>query len=92
VRGWTDAGEHQELRRIVGASAMAALGDRSDHLPRGKVLGGSSSINAMIFQPSVSQLTACRTTKFSEFSSGDIFDLRRKLLHPVDAWRQSVYP
>lgn len=29
---------------------MAALGDRSDYLPRGKVLGGSSSINAMIFQ------------------------------------------
>ena len=29
---------------------MAALGNRSDYLPRGKVLGGSSSINAMIFQ------------------------------------------
>jgi choline dehydrogenase len=29
---------------------MAELGGRSDYLPRGKVLGGSSSINAMIFQ------------------------------------------
>jgi choline dehydrogenase len=29
---------------------MAALGGRSDYLPRGKVLGGSSSVNAMIFQ------------------------------------------
>lgn len=29
---------------------MSALGGRSDYLPRGKVLGGSSSINAMIFQ------------------------------------------
>jgi choline dehydrogenase len=29
---------------------MAALGNRSDYLPRGKVLGGSSSVNAMIFQ------------------------------------------
>ena len=29
---------------------MAAFGDRSDYLPRGKVLGGSSSVNAMIFQ------------------------------------------
>jgi choline dehydrogenase len=29
---------------------MAALGGRSDYLPRGKVLGGCSSINAMIFQ------------------------------------------
>jgi choline dehydrogenase len=29
---------------------MAALDGRTDYLPRGKVLGGSSSINAMIFQ------------------------------------------
>ena len=29
---------------------MAELGGRCDYLPRGKVLGGSSSINAMIFQ------------------------------------------
>jgi choline dehydrogenase len=32
------------------SESMAALGGRSDYLPRGKVLGGSSSVNAMIFQ------------------------------------------